>query len=306
MFQCNHKNNEFSGKSAYIWLFNNQYNQPVKGYIYKYTFSDGKVYIGQTRRKPEVRHREHLNESIGRTNPGFWDAYQRLGEPEFEVIDTIEMEQEVDLVDTLNRAETFYIDQYQASDPKHGYNKKSAGTVASRDEAKLHDAFNQIWKEEVEPDHDFFRSVLKKMFDKSEPLTEDEKRFVRECLLNSDMIFHNRVKDYNLEDLSANSEDDNFWMGEVYEEFIMNFDEDAECQICQFINENRDEILRQRSKGRIIQQVDKEGNVIKEYTSNKEIAEALNLARVDNVLNVLRGKQKSAYGFYWRYKEPQD
>ena len=275
----------------------------MKGYIYKYTFTDGKVYIGQTRRKPEVRHREHLSESVGKTNTGFWEAYKRLGEPDFEIIDTIEEEREVDLVNTLNEAETFYIAQYQASDPKYGYNKKSTGTVASREEAKLQDEFHEIWGKEVGPYHAFFESVLKKVFAKSEPLTDDEKRFVRECLLDSDKIFHDRVKNYNLDDLSANSDDDDFWLGEVYQEFIMDFDEDAECQICQYLNENRDAVLYKRSKGRIIQQIDTEGNVVKEYTSNKEVAEALNLARIDNVLNVLKGRQKSAYGFFWKYKE---
>ena len=121
--------------------------------------------------------------------------------------------------------------------------------------------------------------------------------------MDSDMIFHDRVKNYNLEDLSTNSDDDDFWLGEVYQEFIMNFDEDAGCQICQYLNENRDAVLYKRSKGRIIQQIDTEGNVVKEYTSNKEVAEALNLARIDNVLNVLKGRQKSAYGFFWKYKE---
>lgn len=50
----------------------------MKGYIYKYTFADGKFYIGQTRRNPEIRHREHLNPIIGPANTGFWEAYQRL------------------------------------------------------------------------------------------------------------------------------------------------------------------------------------------------------------------------------------
>ena len=48
----------------------------MKGYIYKYTFPDGKVYIGQTRRPIELRHAEHLNPSTGPLNPGFWEAYQ--------------------------------------------------------------------------------------------------------------------------------------------------------------------------------------------------------------------------------------
>ena len=36
------------------------------GVIYLYTFPNGKVYVGQTRRDPKVRHREHLQGSRGR------------------------------------------------------------------------------------------------------------------------------------------------------------------------------------------------------------------------------------------------
>lgn len=42
----------------------------MKGIIYKYTFPDGKVYIGQTR-NPEKRKREHVDPKIGPVNTGF-------------------------------------------------------------------------------------------------------------------------------------------------------------------------------------------------------------------------------------------
>lgn len=31
-----------------------------KGYIYKYTFPNGKIYIGQTKTSVEQRHKQHL------------------------------------------------------------------------------------------------------------------------------------------------------------------------------------------------------------------------------------------------------
>lgn len=274
----------------------------MKGYVYKYTFSDGKVYIGQTRRRPEVRHREHLNQSIGKTNPGFWEAYQRLGEPHFELIDTIEEERELDLVNTLNMAETYYIEMFHAADPDYGYNKKASGTVASSDIMKLNDEFRDIWDKRAKPCREYYFALLEKVCSKKEPLTDDEKECIRECWVNPENIFYHKVKDYNLDNLSANSEEDDFWLGEAFEGFIMDLDEAMEEDIAMFIQENQDEILRRKTKGKIIQQVDMDGNIVREYYSNKEVMDALQIARVDNVLNVLKGRQKSAYGYRWQYK----
>ena len=78
----------------------------MKGYVYKYTFSNGKIYVGQTRRDVNVRHREHMNPSTGPLNPRFWQAYQELGEPKLEIIKEIEDENNYELIQALNRCET--------------------------------------------------------------------------------------------------------------------------------------------------------------------------------------------------------
>lgn len=75
----------------------------MKGYVYKYTFSNGKIYVGQTRRDVNVRHREHMNPSTGPLNPRFWQAYQELGEPKLEIIKEIEEENNYELIQALNR-----------------------------------------------------------------------------------------------------------------------------------------------------------------------------------------------------------
>ena len=90
----------------------------MKGIIYKYTFPDGKVYIGQTRRHPEKRKREHLDENAGPTNSGFGEAYKKFGTYEYEELWQSECEDEDELVWKLNIAETYFIQQYQADNPK--------------------------------------------------------------------------------------------------------------------------------------------------------------------------------------------
>ena len=57
----------------------------------------------------------------------------------------------------------------------------------------------------------------------------------------------------------------------------------------------------ERSKKAIVQ-IDKEGNIVQEFNSFSEICQAFNVLRADNVKNVLSGKQKTAYGFFWKYK----
>jgi hypothetical protein len=115
----------------------------MKGIIYKYTFPDGKVYIGQTR-NPEKRKRDHIDPKIGPTNKGFWEAYQRFGTYEYEVIREIESDNEDELIDLLNRWESGYIYQYKADNPQFGYNRTSYGTVGRKTNVVIKRVYNLI------------------------------------------------------------------------------------------------------------------------------------------------------------------
>ena len=45
------------------------------------------------------------------------------------------------------------------------------------------------------------------------------------------------------------------------------------------------------------------GEIVKEYHTINEVSEDLNLQRPDNIRNVLRGVQKTAYGYHWMYRK---
>jgi hypothetical protein len=75
--------------------------------------------------------------------------------------------------------------------------------------------------------------------------------------------------------------------------------------VAQYVSENSAEIIRKAKQGKIIQQLDMEGNVVREFDSQDSIRKAFNIVRIDNILNVIKGRQKAAYGFRWRYK-PQE
>ncbi len=90
------------------------------GVIYLYTFPNGKVYVGQTRRDPKIRHREHLDQQIGPTNGAFLKAYQEQGEPKYEILETHQHENVEKLIDILNERETFFINKFKATNPDYG------------------------------------------------------------------------------------------------------------------------------------------------------------------------------------------
>ena len=110
----------------------------------------------------------------------------------------------------------------------------------------------------------------------------------------------------NPEDFSIRVGGDLFWLEEALEYAVLTYKEEREEEIRRYVAENAIEILQQGKQGRIIQQIDSEGNLVHEYVTKEQICDAFNLIRIDNITNVLKGKQKSAYGFFWRYKPVDD
>ena len=100
----------------------------MKGYIYKYTFPNGKVYIGQTIH-PRSRMTQHLCESTGSRNVAFWRAYEKYGEVEYRLIRIVEKDSREELCDVLNELEQKYIAEYKSDDRRFGYNLTSGGKV---------------------------------------------------------------------------------------------------------------------------------------------------------------------------------
>lgn len=275
----------------------------MKGYIYKYTFPDGKIYIGQTRRPIEMRHAEHLNPSTGPLNPGFWEAYQTVGTPVLTVIETIEADDVTALVDQLNREETAYIYREKATDPAYGYNRKTMATAYSPDINILNKVFARMCKQAEEEKRPFFEALFEKLFRGSkDDLTEEEKAFFEGYIEQNNIFVHSGEEVMETENEDVFDEEDDFMFEEAVEYAIWLYNEETREIICQYISENAAEIIRQEKQGKIIQQLDMDGNVVREFEAQDEIRAAFNIVRIDNIINVIKGRQKSAYGFRWRYK----
>ena len=274
----------------------------MKGIIYKYTFPDGKVYIGQTR-NPEKRKRDHIDPKIGPVNKGFWEAYQRFGTYEYQVIREIESDNEDELIDLLNRYESGYIHQYKADDPKYGYNLISYATVGTKTAKILRQIHKSIQNDFFNNEMQILESAAEKIWRTKEPLTDEEKFLVTEEY--PDSIWMKNLKDFDFNNLIKNTitEQTDFYLEEHFD-FLRNEIWNCSQYVATFfIQENGKQIIEEEQLAHTIVQIDKDGNAIKEYSSILEICQAFNVPRGDNIRNVLNGKQKTAYGFLWKYKK---
>ena len=276
----------------------------MKGYVYKYTFSNGKIYVGQTRRDVNVRHREHMNPSTGPLNPRFWQAYQELGEPKLEIIKEIEDENNYELIQALNRCETYYIKKWKSDDLDFGYNVKSSGTTYCPDKAYLDDEFREIWTKIAQDGYSLFHSVYDKIENSChEDLTEEEKDFIKNSLLSNNIFSNSLNNVMDSHDYSIEDKDGLFWLDEAIDFAKMIFNEKHWAMIDKYIAQNRETIIEKRTRHKIVQQLSLQGDLIKEYRSIDEVREALSLTRTDNIMNVIKGRQKTAYGYVWKYLE---
>lgn len=88
----------------------------MKGYIYKYVFPNGRIYIGQTL-NPKKRLYEHLYASKHSNLSSVCElAIAKYGEPELEIIETIEVgeHEKTKLAEQLNAAEKRWIESTTA------------------------------------------------------------------------------------------------------------------------------------------------------------------------------------------------
>ena len=244
-----------------------------------------------------------MSPSSGPLNPRFWQAYQELGQPQLEVIKEIEENSNQDLINALNRYETHYIMKWKSDDPDFGYNVRSSGTTYCPDKAYLDDEFREIWVKIAQEAYPMFHSVYDKIANSCHgDLTQEEKDFIKNSILSNNLFSKtmNAVMDGN--DYSIENEEGLFWLDEAIEYAEMVFNEEHWTMINEYITHNREAIIEKRTRHKIIQQFSLEGDLIKEYRSIEEVREALSLTRTDNIMNVIKGRQKTAYGYVWRKK----
>jgi len=272
----------------------------MKGTVYKCTFSDGKVYIGKSIRVGQ-RLKEHLDNTTGPSNPGFYNAYKRFGEPKFEILFQEDFSNILEREVTLCGVETYYIDFFHATDPRYGYNIKRSSPMSAGArkaiEGKIDELTNKLENERLK---DYY-IIWDKLCNKKESLTPAELHFVKEKFREKN-IWHNSIDKFDFHDYNQNSYDDwLFLVDDVLPMIECIIKTDTKEEVLQYVYNNAEEIFKDANEKTILR-INEYGD-IKEFKSINDICEDMKVDRPDNIRNVLRGKQKKAYDFFWIYKK---
>lgn len=155
-----------------------------RGFIYKYTFPNGKVYIGQTRVSVRERHYQHMSAS---RDPNRWTpcekAIAKYGKPQCETIETIEVgdHENLKLSNLLDEAEEKWIKHYDSTTASgKGYNVQKGGKIYAPQEFILQERWYEIfekerWGESIAYVQDLLESIGTKLCITKEKLTKEEK-----------------------------------------------------------------------------------------------------------------------------------
>lgn len=260
-----------------------------KGIIYKWTCKNGKVYIGQTIH-PRKRKRDFLNFNLKYGGNRIFNARKKYNKPEFW---TYEILEKCD-INLLNDREEYYINLYNATDSKYGYNTVEKGNGSngyrmSEEQRRKISIANKgrKWSEESKKKLSNKKKGIKVSEEERERLrkiatgrkhTEEWKKMMSEKMSGENNP--NRGRKATPEQIEKMR---NARLGKKLK---------------------KETILKKIEKQLIpIYQIDIEsGKIIKEWSSTKEVVETLYL-KGNSISQCLNGKSKSSYGFFWIKKK---
>lgn len=171
-----------------------------QGFIYKYSFPNGKVYIGQTRTSIEKRHYEHMYASEHDRRSLCEVAITKYGEPKLDLLETIEVgdNEKTKLISLLNAAEKKWISEYDATNRRKGYNIQNGGEIVTPEEFILEEAWWEIFEKEKRGNQiAYVRNILDIIIDKNGNIG-DENEIIDFHLKSSDLTKEERAVWYGL------------------------------------------------------------------------------------------------------------
>lgn len=224
------------------------------GYIYKYSFPNGKVYIGQTRTSVQQRHYVHMSDARKKGRGTLCDvALAKYGEIQPETIETIEVDEteSTKLQELLNEAEIKWIKFFDSTNKQKGYNIQQGGEIVTPDimilEEKWHEIFEkEKWGEALGYLRSNLESIGNKLYVTKEKLDKDERyvwygyRFDLDDEKNMSFSkFYNRYKGFEIEeDIYSYKKLVLQW---AWDEYI----KDVQRTIWQKVNKHKDKYIKE-------------------------------------------------------------
>ena len=224
------------------------------GYIYKYSFPNGKVYIGQTRTSVQQRHYVHMSDARKKGRGTLCDvALAKYGEIQPETIETIEVDEteSTKLQELLNEAEIKWIKFYDSTNIQKGYNIQQGGEIVTPDimilEEKWHEIFEkEKWGEALGYLRSNLESIGNKLYVAKKKLDKDERyvwygyRFDLDDEKNMSFSkFYNRYKGFEIEeDIYSYKKLVLQW---AWDEYI----KDVQRTIWQKVNKHKDKYIKE-------------------------------------------------------------
>jgi group I intron endonuclease len=242
------------------------YIKENKMIIYKVTnLINGKIYIGLTKQKLERRKKQHELHSLKKPLMVLHYAIKKYGKENFQW----EIIKECNDFQELNRFERIFINQYNSTNIKIGYNRTAGGenpVMTEQTRKKMSKSQTRRYKDPVIKQQ--WGELMKNVY-KNNPISEETKRKIG---------LKNKVKTKK------------YWKNLNPTKFL---------QRKKILIEIQKMAAKKRMK-KIIQ-LDKNGCFIKEWESIAEASKELNINPTAISL-VLRNKHKTSGGFLWEYK----
>lgn len=264
--------------------------------IYKHTFPNGKVYIGQTK--------QSLSKRFGNGTrydgcPLIAKAIQKYG---WENVVTELLEDNISSIDKANELEIYYIHLYDSRNPEKGYNVGYGGGIINKcDDVRILSLWNQgKTQTEIKELLHYDMQTIRLYLDANGVTEED--RLKRRDIINSqknkqfddNIIYNLWQKDKSYSEIMSLLNCSRSTIQRALERCNVNLNDRYE--------KGKLNAIKNKIDKRPVSQYDLDNNYIQTYNSIADANRALGKAsNASNIVQVCKGKRKQAYGYKWRY-----
>lgn len=272
-------------------------------YIYKHTFPNGKVYIGLSKQKENLRFKQGLGYEYC---PVVWKAIQKYG---WDSVVTEIIEDKIDSLEQAQLREQYWIKYYNSyvnSPNSNGYNATIGG------EGSLIYDWNLIyldWKSglssvELTSKYGICKDSITHILDTYNVSKEERKQHLSNVQSKQQRLF-DREQIINLWNEGKTASFIQQQLGCSRDVVRRTLDE--YCVSKKDRTQRAQEQLKKNPCGhnkKQVNQYDLKGNFIKTFDSIKQANLVVNLAEQStNIIDVCKGRRKTAGGYIWKYTE---